>query len=121
MLQDFSAGFAIEAGLDQATAARASKVDANSLLYTAKACQLFTLGHQASLQDAIRKVQARVLMMPADSDLLMLPQYAQKAADRLRACGKKVEYAELNGDGGHFDGLLAIDQADRVLRQFLDS
>lgn len=121
LLQDFSARYAIEAVLDKATMARVAQVDANALLYTAKACQLFSLGHQASLMDAVKSIRASVLLMPAVSDLLMLPHYAQKAADVLRACGKRVEYAELEGDGGHFDGLLAIDQADPVLRNFLEN
>jgi homoserine O-acetyltransferase len=119
LLQDFSARYAIEAVLDQVTTARVDKVDANSLLYTAKACQLFSLGHQGKVLEAVRKIQASVLLMPAVSDLLMLPQYASKAADFLRACGKRVEYFELVGDGGHFDGLFAIEQADGILRKFL--
>jgi homoserine O-acetyltransferase len=121
MLQDFSARYAIEAVLDKVTMAKVANVDANSLLYTAKACQLFSLGHQRDMLDAVRKIQASVLLMPAVSDLLMLPQYAQNAVDILRACGRKVEYAELTGDGGHFDGLFIIEQADSVLRKFLEN
>lgn len=121
LLGNLSARFAIETVLDKVTMDRVANVDANSLLYTAKACQLFSLGHQESILDAARKIQARVLMMPADSDLLMLPQYAQKAVNILRSCGKEVEYAELKGDGGHFDGLLAIDQATGIFRNFLET
>lgn len=120
LLQDFSARYSIEAVLDQVTMSKVAKVDANSLLYTAKACQLFSLGHQDNMLEAVKGIQASVLLMPAVSDLLMLPQYAQKAADVLRACGKDVEYAELEGDGGHFDGLLVIEQADEILRKFLE-
>ncbi|WP_165973822.1 E22 family MetX-like putative esterase [Paucimonas lemoignei] len=121
LLQDLSARYAIEAVLDKVTTDRVATLDANSLLYTAKACQLFSLGHEGKLLDAVDRIQARVLMMPAASDLLMLPQYAQKAVDVLRARGKNVEYAVLEGEGGHFDGLLIIEQADAVLRKFLEN
>ena len=121
MLRNFGDRFLIEAALDQGGQLRADAVDANSLLYTAKACQLFSLGHQGTVRDATRKIQARVMLMPAASDLLMLPDYARKAADLLKSCGKHVEYAELAGDGGHFDGLLAIGQAGPALQRFIDS
>ncbi len=120
LLQDFSSQYAIEAALDQVSTARMTAVDANSLLYTIKACQLFSLGHEGTVQDAAKKIRAKILLMPAVSDLLMLPDYARKAASVLTACGKDIEYAELAGTGGHFDGLLAIAQADKLLRDFID-
>lgn len=119
LLREFSSRYAIEEVLDQAATSKVCWMDANSLLYTAKACQHYSLGHQGKVLDAVRRIQASILLIPAASDLLMLPHYASKAAASLRACGKSVEYFELEGDGGHFDGLLAIGQADGILRKFL--
>ena len=33
--------------------------------------------------------------------------------------GKRVEYFELAGDGGHLDGVLAITKAGDAIRKFL--
>lgn len=120
LLQDFGSQYAIEEMLDQFSMARTSVVDANSLLYTAKACQMYSLGHRGDVIAAVKTIRAKVLFMPATSDLLMLPDYARKAAQVLRDCGKEVEYAELVGEGGHFDGLLAIEQAAATIRNFLE-
>ncbi|WP_158592137.1 E22 family MetX-like putative esterase [Noviherbaspirillum sedimenti] len=121
MLRDFGGRFLIETTLEQVGLMRADMLDANSLLYTAKACQLFSIAHQGTLQDAARGIKGKVLLMPAVSDLLMLPDYARKAAELLRACGKQVDYVELQGVGGHFDGLQAIGQAGSALRHFIDT
>ncbi len=120
LLQEFSSKYAIEAALDQVSIARVSALDANSLLYTVKACQLFSLGHQGGVLEAAKTIRAKVLLMPAASDLLMLPDYARKAAQVLKACGKEVEYAELAGDGGHFDGLQVIGQAAKRIQDFIN-
>lgn len=121
MLQDFNRGFAIEDVLDKVCRSRAAGVDANSLLYMAKACQLYSLGHQGNALRGVQALQAKVMLMPGASDLLMFPDYARKAADILRTHGKQVEYVELEGEGGHFDGLLAIGQMEKTLRDFIEN
>jgi homoserine O-acetyltransferase len=37
----------------------------------------------------------------------------------LKAQGKSVEYLEIEGDGGHLDGVLAIGKAGEAIRKFL--
>ncbi|MGZ3158079.1 MAG: E22 family MetX-like putative esterase [Burkholderiaceae bacterium] len=111
--------FAIEGALDKATAAGAKRYDANSLLYTARANQLYTVHQEANLQDGLKRIKAKVLFIPAKSDLLLFPDYSKKAMEMLNAQGNKVEYFELQGDGGHLDGLFQIGQAGDVIRDFL--
>ncbi len=53
--------FAIEDTLNKGGAARAKSVDANSMIYTAKANQLYNLG------DDVKKIKAKILFVPAAS------------------------------------------------------
>jgi homoserine O-acetyltransferase len=113
--------FAIENVLDKASAAGAKRYDANSFLYTVRANQLFTAHQEANLQDGLKRIRAKVLFIPAKSDLLLFPDYSKKAMELLSAQGNTVEYFELQGDGGHLDGIFQIGQAADVIRNFLNN
>ncbi|MGZ3240072.1 MAG: E22 family MetX-like putative esterase [Burkholderiaceae bacterium] len=118
-LDSWDNAFAIESVLDKATAAGAKKYDANSLLYTARANQLYRVHQDATLEEGVKRIKAKVLFIPAKSDLLLFPDYSKKAMEMLSAQGNKVEYFELQGDGGHLDGLFQIGQAGETIREFL--
>ena len=105
--------FAIEDGLYKAGVARAKTVDANNFLYLAKANQLF------SVTADVKKIKAKFLFVPAKSDPLFPPWMARRSADTLRAQGNAVDVLELDGDGGHYDFLLQINQAVPAIRDFL--
>jgi homoserine O-acetyltransferase len=111
--------FAIEDTLDKVAAARAQVSDANSFLYLAKANQLFVAGGKASLEEGLKDVRAKVLLVPATSDLLLFPEYSKRAMEVLRRQGRQVRYFEIAGDGGHLDGVLGIAKAGEAIRQFL--
>ena len=112
--------FAIEDVLDKVALARAKASDANSFLYLAKANQLFVTGHKGMLEDGLRDIRAKVLLVPAQSDLLLFPEYSKRAMAILRSQGREVEYFEIEGDGGHLDGVLAVTKAGEVIRKFLN-
>jgi len=105
--------YAIEDGLSKAGAARAKTVDANHFLYLVKTNQLF------SVSADVKRIKAKFLFVPAKSDPLFPPWMARRAADALRAQGNGVEVFELEGDGGHYDGLFQINQASAAIRDFL--
>lgn len=111
--------YAIEDTIDKIAAARAKASDANSFLYLAKASQIFVAGHKGSLEDGLKDIRAKTLLLPAASDLLLFPDYSKHAMDILKKQGKPVEYFEIPGDGGHLDGVLAIGQAGETIRKFL--
>ncbi len=111
--------FAVEDVLDRTAAARAKVSDANHFLYLVKANQLFVTGHKGSLPEGLRDVKARVLLIPASSDLLLFPDYSKQAMALLKKEGKSVEYVEIEGDGGHLDGVLAVAKAGETIRKFL--
>jgi homoserine O-acetyltransferase len=105
--------FAIEDALNKAGATRAASVDANSLIYTAKANQLYNLGDDA------KKIKARILFVPAQSDLIFPPELSLRAAERFKAQGGTADVAIIEGDGGHLDGLLNVAKQGEAIRAFL--
>ncbi len=111
--------FAIEDAIEKAAAARARVADANHFLYLVRANQLFVTGHKGSVEEGLRDVRARVLLLPAAGDLLLFPDFSRHAMEILRRHGKEVAYQELLGDRGHLDGVVGIGQAAEVIRGFL--
>ncbi len=105
--------FAIQDTLNKAGAARAATADANSMIYTAKANQLYNLG------DDVKKMKAKILFVPAKSDLIFPPELSQRAAERYRAQGGVAEVVMIDGDGGHLDGVLNVAKQGEAIRAFM--
>lgn len=105
--------FAIEDTLNRTGLARAASTDANSLLYMAKANQLYNLG------DDVAKIKAKLLFVPAASDLIFPPELSLRAAERYKAKGGVADVAIIEGDGGHLDGILNVARQGDAIRAFL--
>lgn len=105
--------FLIEDTLIKAGIARAGTTDANNKIYMAKANQLF------DVEDEAGRIKAKVLFVPAKSDLVFPPEMSRRAAEKLRALGKKAEVVEIEGDGGHLDGVLNVGRVGEAIRAFL--
>jgi homoserine O-acetyltransferase len=105
--------FAIEDTLSKAGATRAKSVDANSMIYMAKANQLYNLG------DEVRGMKAKILFIPATSDLIFPPMLARHAAEIYKAQGGAAEVVEIDGDGGHLDGVFTVAKQGEAIRAFL--
>lgn len=105
--------FAIEDGLTKAGFARAATTDANHFLYMAKANQLY------NVEAELPAMRARILFVPAQSDLVFPPEFSRQAAARYRALGQSAEVVEIEGDGGHLDGVLNVAKAGEAIRNFL--
>jgi homoserine O-acetyltransferase len=111
---DLDNQYAIEDALAKAGVGRAKGVDANSMIYMSKANQLYHL-----TDEEVKRIKAKILFVPASSDLVFPPELAQRAAERYRAQGGTAEVFVIEGDGGHLDGLLAIAKAGEAIRAFL--
>ena len=105
--------FAIEDTLNKAGQARAATTDANSMIYMSKANQLYNLG------DDVKKMKARILFVPASSDMIFPPELSKRAAERYRAQGGVAEVAVIDGDGGHLDGVFNVAKQGDAIRAFL--
>jgi homoserine O-acetyltransferase len=111
--------FAIEAELVAASRARAALSDANHFLYLAKAGQLFVAGG-GNLADGLKKIDAPVLLITSDDDLIFPTDAVNQTAQLIRADGTGVEHVKIKGGHGHLDGVVAISQAGEKIRSFLD-
>jgi homoserine O-acetyltransferase len=105
--------------LDKAGAARAKSSDANSFLYLVRANQLFTSGHGNSLEESLKAVKAKVLFVPAASDLIFPPGDSEAAVTLLRKLGKSAELATIPGNRGHLDGVVGIAKVGEAIGKFL--
>jgi len=105
--------FAIQDALDKAGAARGKSTDANSMIYMAKANQLFGLG------DELKRMKAKILFIPASSDMIFPPELSKRAAERYRAQGGVAELVIIEGDGGHLDGVFNVAKQGEAIRAFL--
>jgi homoserine O-acetyltransferase/O-succinyltransferase len=106
--------FAIEDTLVKGGQGRAKSADANSLLYTARANQLYRLS-----DEEVKTMRARILFIPARSDLIFPPVLSERAAARYRAQGGVADVVVLEGDGGHLDGVLNVAGQGDAIRAFL--
>lgn len=86
------------------------RFDANSYLVLSKAMDTFDLAEgdksSASLQAALGRIRARLLLVGISSDWLFPSSDVRALAWAARAAGVKAKYAELNSSHGH-DGFLA--------------
>lgn len=118
-LQDIRSQFKVVNWLKNAAAARAKLMDANHVLYLVRACQLFLTGMDNNLQNGLSKIKAKTLFLPASNDLLLMPYLAKQGFDGLKKQGKSSQYAEINADMGHLDGVAHIKQQAERIRLFL--
>ena len=111
--------FKIEAVLDGAGAARAATSDANHFLYLAKANQLFYTGHGESLYEGLLDIEAPVLIIHTNEDLIFPGDAVRETATLIKSDGTPVQIVELQGTRGHLDGVLSIAQAGAAIAAFL--
>lgn len=101
--------------LNQLASQRAQFIDPNHFLYIIQAVQAF------SVRAKLKTIQAKALLIAAESDFLMPPEFSKQAVKECQAHGVGADYFEIKGCGGHLDGLYAIEQAGERIQNFLDS
>lgn len=111
--------YEIEAWQDDTAMALARRMDANSFVLMCRALQSFVVGG-ASLEDGLRRVRARVLLVPVASDLLTPPQHLHRVQRILEAAGASVTSREIAGEGGHADDVTRIGSVAEDIRAHLE-
>jgi len=111
--------FLAEQTLDRIAKSLAQVNDANSFLYQAKATQLFVAGDGSNMDAGLANVKARLLILPAQADLMVFPKYSKEAAEHLQHLGKAAAYHEIPGDGGHIDAIYGITAVGDLIKGFL--
>lgn len=97
---------------------RSKLMDANHLLYLVRASQLWRVGLGDDWQQAIRRIKAPVLWLPARNDLLLTPAMATTSQQALQRSSNN-QLALIDGESGHLDGLRHINSQQQLIRQFL--
>ena len=99
---------------------RAEKQDANHILYLVRASQLWRAGMGDNWQQALGRVKAKTLFLPASGDLLLPPALSQHSAAAMSAAGNQPQYAEIPGNFGHLDGVIGIAAVAQQISTFLN-
>jgi len=111
--------YKIEAALDAGGAARAAVSDANHFLYLVKANQTFIPGGAKTPEEGLKKIKARTLMLYAPTDQVFSAESVRATADALKANGVSVDIAEVAGNFGHLNGVLALKPHEARIADFL--
>ena len=106
--------FAIEDSLYKTGVARAAATDAAHFVWMAKANQLYSLEKEQS------RIRAKVLFLPAKTDMIFPPELSRRWAEKLKAQGNHVELYEIEGTSGHLDGLFSIGKVSDRIKAFLE-
>jgi homoserine O-acetyltransferase len=118
-LNDINARHSINTWLYDRAKGRAANMDANSLLYLVRACQLFMAGQQENLTTGLKNIKAKTLFLPSASDLLLMPYHARNTHKALKDLNKNSTIAEFSGPLGHLEGVLSIQKHSETIAAFL--
>ncbi|ENQ3080377.1 homoserine O-acetyltransferase [Bacillus cereus] len=119
--QDFSTLTSFEEAINEATLQNIAYVDANSWMYTAKATILHDIAHGfSSLEEALRQVEASVLMIPCKQDILQPSRYNYQMVELLRKNGNFAEVYEIESIYGHMAGVFETYLFAGKVHQFLN-
>lgn len=116
------ADFEVESYLRHQGRTFADRFDANTYLTISRALTYFDLARAhggGSLECAVAKLRASVLLVSFSSDWLYPPRAAYQLEGALRAAGKDVEHHELDTTYGHDSFLLEEARQTPVVRDFL--
>ncbi|GAC28373.1 E22 family MetX-like putative esterase [Brumicola pallidula] len=118
-LMDIQARHGINDWLYNRAKGRAENMDANSLLYLVRACQLFMAGQKQDLRTGLKQMTAKSLFLPATTDLLLMPYNARNTYKELKEMNKDTKIAEIQGHLGHLEGVLNIHKHSATIAAFL--
>ena len=118
---DFDSEFSVETYLDYQGEQFVNRFDANSYLYITKAMDYFDLSAQyGSLDAAIARIKARMLVLSYTSDWLYPPYQSQQIVSALARQKKDVTYCNIESQYGHDAFLLEVDVMRKIISGFLD-
>lgn len=113
-------GFSIHGIMEEKARAKARRLDANHVLYLIRANQLYRLGHGKTVEEGIRSIKAKILLLPSKYDVLIPEHTTQSLYTKLLIQNKSVIYDEIKGPWGHVDAILAIGTKKNAIRNFLE-
>jgi homoserine O-acetyltransferase len=119
--EPFGAEFEIEAYLQSHADRFVPTFDANSYLYLSRAMDLFDAAeHGSSLEEAVARIRARVLVIGVETDLLFPLEQQRALADVFTATGHETVFVSLPSIQGHDSFLIDLPRFSPVIRAFLE-
>ncbi|MGC8770796.1 MAG: homoserine O-acetyltransferase MetX [Brevinematia bacterium] len=121
---DFSKEFQVESYLDYQGNKFVEIFDANSYLYVTKAMDYFDVAAmygKGSLEEAMKLVKSRILVISFTSDWLFPPYQSQEIVNALLKQKKDVSYYNIESSYGHDAFLLEIDLEEKIISSFVDA
>jgi homoserine O-acetyltransferase len=106
----------VESTLDALVTERSRFADAAHLVHLVRGCRIYDVDEGGS---SVKAIRAPTLLISVTTDGVMFPAYSRRAAEELRAQGTQVQWAEIDTDGGHLDGLYEIARVTPQIRDFL--
>ena len=116
---DFSNEFQVESYLEYQGFSFTKKFDANSYLYLTKALDYFDVRKNNSLEEGLKSVRAKMLIMSITSDWLYTHEHMEEIVQALRANNVDVTYSKLNSEDGHDAFLIENGQMNYIISNFL--
>jgi homoserine O-acetyltransferase len=97
------------------------RFDANTYLYLVKAMNQHDISKPyGSLERAMERIKARILMIGIDTDMLYRPEDIRYFVKKLNTMGGCAEYKEIKSIQGHDAFLIDYDQLGPMVKDFLD-
>nr|WP_247739204.1 homoserine O-acetyltransferase [Bacillus sp. 165] len=94
--------------------------DANHWIYTCRATMMHDIAHgHSSLEEALQKIQANVLLISCNQDILQPPQYSEQTIRILQKQGKKAEFFAFDSLNGHMAGIVDVPLFENKVRDWL--
>ncbi|HEY3731153.1 MAG TPA: homoserine O-acetyltransferase [Steroidobacteraceae bacterium] len=119
-LSPFAPHFAVESYLESQAERWTRVFDANCYLYLSRAMDRFDLAeHGGSYSAALQDVDARVLVIGVETDMLFAIQEQAAIADAFKQNAIETRFAPLASLEGHDAFLVDIPRFDEQLRRFL--
>jgi homoserine O-acetyltransferase len=76
-------------------------------------------GQDTDLATGLAKLKAKVLLLPTENDLLLMPYHLELLHEALLSMDKSSNLTMLTGEYGHLNGLLTIQDAATQIASFL--
>jgi len=115
----FDPEFEVEGYLQYRGESFIKRFDPNSYLYITKAIDYFDLVNGKGLQELLRDVRARFLVIAFKSDWLYPAYQSQEIARACKRAGVEAIYAELHSTWGHDAFLIEVEEQAHLVKHFL--
>lgn len=115
----FTADFEVEGYLRYRGDNFVKRFDANSYLYITKAMDNFDASNGKPLQEVLREVKAKALVVAFKSDWLYPAYQSKEIARACKLSGIEATYCEVDSNYGHDAFLLEIEEETHLVSHFL--